>query len=75
MKAVHLYEIGPAENFRIVDVPTPTPADNEILIKVEAAGIIFADIMMRRGEYVSHPPLPFIPGREVSGTVEKSGRR
>ena len=73
MRAVHLNEIGSADNFKIVDVPVPDPAEGEVLIKVEDAGIIFADILVRRGEYVMSPPLPFIPGREVSGTVEKVG--
>ena len=73
MRAVHLNEIGSADNFKIVDVPVPDPAEGEVLIKVEDAGVIFADILVRRGEYVMSPPLPFVPGREVSGTVEKVG--
>lgn len=73
MKAIQLREFGPAENFQVVEVPIPEPAAGEVLIKVEAAGIIFADTQMRRGEYVNLPQLPFIPGREVCGTVERVG--
>ena len=73
MRAVRLEAFGPAENFTIVDVPIPAPAADEILIKVEAAGIVFADTQMRRGDYVNLPSLPFIPGREVSGIVERVG--
>lgn len=74
MRAVQLDQYGPAENFRIVDVPIPEPAEDEILIKVEAASVIFADSLMRRGVYLNPPPsMPFVPGREVAGIVEKVG--
>jgi NADPH2:quinone reductase len=73
MRAVRLNEFGPAENFAIVDTPIPESAEDEILVKVEAAGVIFADTQMRRGDYVNLPSLPFVPGREVSGTVQKVG--
>jgi len=49
MKAIELREFGPAENYRVVEVPIPEPAAGEVLIKVEAAGIIFTDTQMRRG--------------------------
>ena len=74
MRAVQLDAYGPAENFKIVDVPIPEPAEDEVLIKVEAASVIFADSLMRRGIYLNLPPsLPFIPGRGVVGVVEKVG--
>ena len=74
MRAVQLNEYGPAENFKIVERPIPEPADDEVLIKVHAAGIIFADSQLRRGDYVNLPPsLPIIPGREAAGTIEKVG--
>jgi NADPH2:quinone reductase len=73
LKAVQLDQFGPAENFHLVDIPIPEPNEDEVLIKVETAGIVFADTQMRRGDYVNTPPLPFIPGREVSGTIENVG--
>lgn len=74
MRAVQLDSYGPAENFKIVDVPIPEPGEDEILIKVEAASVIFADSLMRRGVYLNPPPsFPFVPGREVVGVVEKLG--
>jgi len=58
----------------MVDIPIPEPGEGEVLIKVEAAGIIFADSQMRRGEYVNLPAsLPIIPGREVAGVVDRVG--
>jgi len=73
MKAIELREFGPAENFRVVEAPIPEPAVDEVLIEAEAAGIIFADTQMRRGDYVNLPSLPFVPGREVAGTIKKVG--
>lgn len=74
MKAVHLYEYGPAENLTLVDVPVPIPAEKEVLIKVKASSVIFADILMRKGDYPALPAsLPFIPGREAAGIVDRIG--
>ena len=73
MRAVQLDQYGPAENLKVVNIPIPEPKADEVLIRVEAAGIIFADTQLRRGDYLVLPPLPSIPGREVSGTIEKAG--
>lgn len=74
MRAVQLAEYGPPENLKLVEVPIPEPGEGEVLVKVEAASVIFADSMMRRGVYINpgFPP-PFIPGREVAGTVVDTG--
>jgi NADPH2:quinone reductase len=74
MRAVQLDQFGPAERLKVVDIPIPHPGRGEVLVKVEASGVIFADTQMRRGDYVNLPEsFPFIPGREVSGTVVKVG--
>ncbi len=73
MKAVHLTKLGSVENLKIVDVPKPELSENEVLIKTKAFGIMFADTQQRRGDYIIQPPLPFIPGKEASGIVEKVG--
>jgi NADPH:quinone reductase-like Zn-dependent oxidoreductase len=75
VRAVLLERHGPAENLKIVDLPIPEPDEDEVLINVELAGIVFADTQMRRGDYVRIPPLPFIPGREVSGQIHKVGSK
>ncbi len=76
MKAVHLTEYGAAENMKIVGIPVPEPAENEVLIKVHSASVIFADILMRRGDYPALPAsLPFVPGREVAGIAERVGSK
>jgi hypothetical protein len=74
MKAVHLIEYGPPENLKFVKVPVPKPAENEVLIKVKSSSVIFAGILMRKGDYPALPAsLPFVPGREVAGIVEQVG--
>ena len=73
MRAVQVKSFGSVENFIVTDLPVPQPDEDEVLIRVCAAGIIFADTQMRRGDYVKLPSLPFVPGREVAGVVEKVG--
>jgi len=74
MRAVQLVAYGPADNLVAVDVPRPNPGKGEVLIRVGAAGVVFADTQMRRGDYVNLPrAVPFIPGREVAGVIEAVG--
>jgi NADPH2:quinone reductase len=55
------------------DVPKPEPGKTEVLVRVSAAGVNYADTMMRRGFYLQKPTFPFIPGFEFSGVVEAAG--
>src|SRR5437588_673054 len=73
MKAIRIHEFGPTEEvLRYEDVPTPEPAADEILIKVEAAALNRADLGLRKGTYrVSPDQLPIIPGREFAGPIAK----
>lgn len=77
MRAIRLYEFGPADNLIFEEVPDPVPAPGEVLIAVEAAGVHLMDTMLRRGTAaggpVAPPTLPTIPGREVAGRVEAVG--
>jgi len=73
MKAIRLDETGPPENLKLVEVPVPQIDDNGILIKAACAGLIYADCELRRGTYYLKTALPYFPGREVSGTIEKVG--
>jgi NADPH2:quinone reductase len=74
MRAVVLREPGPPENLRVEEVPVPPVGDNDILIKTELAGLIHADAEIRRGTYSFKPELPWIPGRDVGGTVVARGK-
>ena len=49
------------------------PKADEVLVKVAAAGINYADTMMRAGNYLTKPELPFTLGYEAAGTIEELG--
>ncbi|HEX7884558.1 MAG TPA: quinone oxidoreductase [Phenylobacterium sp.] len=74
MKAVRFHKTGGPEVLVYEDVPDPTPKAGEVLIKVEAVGLNFADVMRRRGDNYPDPsPPPFILGAEVAGTIAALG--
>src|ERR1700754_3739439 len=75
MKAVRYHECGEAEVLRWESVPDPTPGDGELLIKVEAAGVNYADVMRRSGKYHFKVDFPAPLGTEAAGTVLKLGAR
>jgi len=53
------------------DLPQPTPG--HVRVKVLAAGVAYADILMRRGLYPKTPPLPFAPGYDIVGDIDAVG--
>jgi NADPH2:quinone reductase len=71
MRAVSFDRYGPADVLRVVDVPEPRPQRGQVAIAVEFAGVNFAEVMARRGDW--DLDLPHIPGLEVVGTVTKVG--
>lgn len=73
MKAVRLYELGGPEVLRLEDTETPRPGPGQVLIKVEAAGVNFADLMHRAGRYLWEEQLPMTLGVEVAGAVVAHG--
>lgn len=52
----------------------PHPAANEVLIRVEATGVSFAEVQMLRGRYFNQPSFPFVPGYDLVGTIAEVGR-
>jgi NADPH:quinone reductase len=56
-----------------VDLPRPEPQASEALVRIEACGLNFADLLMGQGKYQERPALPYIPGMEFSGVVEALG--
>jgi NADPH:quinone reductase len=56
-----------------VDQPIPAPAKGEARVRVVAAGLNFADLLMIAGTYQVRTPAPYIPGMEFSGIVEALG--
>ena len=74
MKAIQLIKYGSSkDSFEINEIPVPNLINKEdVLIKVHAFGINFADIMARKGLYRASPALPAVLGYEVVGIVEKT---
>ena len=75
MKAVVVARFGGPEVLEVRDVPDPIAKPGEVIVRVEAAGVNFADTMSTRGVYKSTPPPPFISGREFAGVVEGTQER
>ncbi|MEW9033746.1 MAG: alcohol dehydrogenase catalytic domain-containing protein, partial [Planifilum fimeticola] len=74
MRAWQVSKLGdPRKALRLVELPKPSPAAGEVLIRVRAAAVNFLDILLCQGKYQEKPPLPFTPGAEISGTVEAVG--
>jgi len=57
----------------ITTLPIPKPTGADVLLRIAACGLNFADLLLAQGKYQDMPPLPFILGMEVSGTVEDIG--
>ncbi|MFI9814297.1 medium chain dehydrogenase/reductase family protein [Saccharothrix variisporea] len=51
----------------------PSPAAGQVVVRVEASGVSFAEQQMRRGKYYDQPPFPFVPGYDLVGTVVRTG--
>ncbi len=74
MQAIIITKPGAPDVLQLQERPTPQPGDNEVLIKVKAAGINRPDIAQRKGHYPPPPTAPQdIPGLEVAGVVEACG--
>jgi NADPH:quinone reductase-like Zn-dependent oxidoreductase len=67
-RAVIVTRTGGPERLAVVDAPMPAPGPGEVLVRVAATGIAFADVIMRMGLYPG-VKVPFTPGYEVVGTV------
>jgi NADPH:quinone reductase-like Zn-dependent oxidoreductase len=73
MQQVWITRYGPPEVLELREAATPHPPPGEVLIKVAAAGINFADIMARLGLYPDAPKPPCVVGYEVAGEIAAVG--
>lgn len=69
MRSIAITRNGGPEVLALREAPDPQPGPGQVLVEVRAAGINFADILMRMGLYPGAPALPFVPGYEACGTV------
>jgi NADPH:quinone reductase-like Zn-dependent oxidoreductase len=73
MRAIVTTRNGDVDVMKVETRPDPVPTRNQVLIRVKASGLNFADILARQGLYPDGPPKPCIMGYEVSGIVEAVG--
>ena len=74
MKVWQIKKFGGVETMELVDLPTPEPKPHEALVKIEAAGLNYSDVMIRNGSYVDQVSLPLVLGREFAGKIEAVGK-
>src|SRR5208337_3390318 len=75
MKALVITRFGGPEVLELQQVPDAHPAPEQLLVKVEAGGLNFADLLTARGGYAGTPKPPLTAGREFAGIQESTGRR
>src|ERR1700744_821506 len=73
MKAIVFSAFGDADVLRLEELPDPVAKEGEVVLRVRAAGVNFADTLFRRGQYFVRPVFPQIPGMECAGEVESVG--
>ena len=74
MKQIVITKYGDTDGLKVQERKDPEPLPGEVLIKVKAIGINFADILARKGLYPDAPKPPCVVGYEVSGIVEAAGQ-
>jgi NADPH2:quinone reductase len=74
MRAVRVRAYGePADVARVEEADAPEPGAGQVAIAVGGAALNLPDVMLCRGTYALHPPLPFTPGLDVAGTIVGTG--
>lgn len=72
MRAVQVTRLDGPEAVEVGEVDEPTASGDQALIDVEAAGVVFPDLLLTQGLYQMRPDLPFVLGSEVAGTVREA---
>ena len=75
MKSVVIPRYGGPEVLEVRNVSDPQPQPGEVMVRVEAGGVNFADLLTAKGEYPGTPPPPLVAGREFCGHREDTGQR
>ena len=74
MKAIRVKEFGGPEVLRLEEVPTLQPGPGQVLVRMHAIGINPVETYIRAGTYARLPELPYTPGNDGAGVVEKVGQ-
>ena len=73
MRALICRQWGDINGLELGEMPVPEPAADEVLIRVKATAVNYADAIMVAGRYQTKPPLPFSPGLETAGEIAACG--
>jgi NADPH2:quinone reductase len=73
MKAIVVREFGAPEVMKLEEVPVPEVGAGQVLVRVKAAGVNPVDTYIRSGTHAEKPNLPYTPGKDAGGIVEKVG--
>lgn len=75
MKAIVITRLGGPDALEVREVPEPVPNHKQVMVRVKAGGLNFADLMTSQGGYPGIPKPPLVAGREFAGVEEGTGRR
>ncbi len=70
MKALLCTHYGTPDDLELAEIPDPTPAPGEAVVRIAAAALNFFDTLIIAGKYQTKPAFPFSPSAEFAGTVE-----
>ena len=73
MRAAVCHRHGTPDDVEVVDLPSPTPAPNEVVVRVGAASVNFPDVLVIADRYQVSVPAPFVVGSELAGEVVAVG--
>jgi NADPH:quinone reductase len=73
MKAIRVHEFGGPYVMKLEEVPNPTPAAGQVVVRVNAVGVNPVDTYIRAGLHAVKPSLPYTPGADAAGVVEAIG--
>ena len=73
MRAIRASSLASLDDYAETDIAVPEPSASEVRIRVAACGVGYVDSLVALGRYQVKPPLPHIPGGEVSGWIDAVG--
>ena len=72
MKAIRVEEFGGPEVMKLAEVPPLRPEAGQVLVRMHAAGVNPVETYIRAGTYPRKPALPFTPGNDGAGVIERT---
>lgn len=73
MRALVADQLGPPQDYTVIEAPDPTPGPGQLLVAVQACGLGYVDALIAAGGYQVRPDPPYCPGLEFCGEVVAHG--